>query len=224
MRVALRLAWDYIRPMRATIADPPGLKQIHLPPNLLPMSEQQKRTPTQITDATGRTVAANIRRLRERQGLSTYQLSGSLQRAGRPISPSAVAKVERCERRVDVGDLTAFAAALNVPPSALLLPPDDSPKSTVEITGGGTVAADVAWDWLDGRRPLRVSGQDIGAARLEFELYGRPPHRRGQIPRVESPTYIDDVNRYLREVGLEPELGEDGMVTFKLPRPENGGD
>ncbi len=54
---------------------------------------------------------------------------------------------------------------------------------------------------------------------MEFQLYGRPPHRRGQAPRGESLTYVDDVNRYLREVGLEPQLAEDGTVRFGPRQP-----
>lgn len=173
---------------------------------------------------TSTAVAANVRRVRERRGLSTYQLSRLLQETGRPITPSAISKLERGDRRVDVDDLMALAVVLGVSPSALLLPMDDSPHSTVEVTGAGSVAAEDAWDWMDGRRPLKVSDRDIGAALLEFQLYGRPPHRRGQPPRAESATYIDDVNRYLREVGLEPQLQDDGMVKFVPRRSDRGTD
>lgn len=114
---------------------------------------EQKRTPTQITDATGRTVADNVRRYREGSGLSTYQLSKRLGDAGRSIAPSAIAKIERAERRVDVGDLVALAAALEVTPISLLLP--RSAKGTTEITGGGTVDGRDAWRWAQGRDLLR---------------------------------------------------------------------
>lgn len=172
---------------------------------------------------TSAAVAANTRRVRERRGLSTYQLSRALQEVGRPITPSAISKLERGERRVDVDDLMALAVVLGVSPSALLLPMDDSPNSSVEVTGAGAVSAEDAWDWIDGRRPLRVVHRDVGAALLEFQLYGRPPHRRGQAPRGENATYIDDVNRYLRELGFEPELMEDGMVRM-VPRRTGRGD
>ncbi|MFF4566198.1 helix-turn-helix domain-containing protein [Streptomyces sp. NPDC001435] len=144
------------------------------------------RPRTQITDATGRQVAFNVRRIREARGWSTYDLSRLLKAAGRPIAPSAIAKVERAERRVDVGDLTALAAALGVNPSALLLPLKDGPADSVEVTGGGSVAGADAWDWADGKGPLRVPEGDFDA-RLQFDLYARPPRRRNEI---KTPDHI----------------------------------
>jgi transcriptional regulator with XRE-family HTH domain len=114
---------------------------------------EPKRNPTQITDPTGRAVADNVRRYREGLALSTYQLSKLLADAGRTISPSAIAKIERAERRVDVGDLMALAVALHVTPISLLLP--RSAKGSVEITGGGTVDGRQAWKWAQGRDLLR---------------------------------------------------------------------
>ncbi|MEU2413948.1 helix-turn-helix transcriptional regulator [Streptomyces sp. NPDC013099] len=137
------------------------------------------RTRTQISDPTGRNVAANVRRIREGRGWSTYELSRVLAEAGRPIAPSAVAKVERAERRVDVGDLTALAAALKVNPSALLVPPTDGPADTVELTGVGSVGGDRAWDWLDGEMPIEhIEPGDPGAALMFFQAYARPAGRR----------------------------------------------
>ncbi len=140
------------------------------------------RPRTQVTDATGRQVAANVRRVREARGWSTYDLSRLLDEVGRPIAPSAIAKVERAERRVDVGDLTALAAALRVNPSALLLPLTDDPAKTVEITGVGEVDAERAWDWLDGEMPIeRIEPGDPSGVLLQFLVYARPAGRRMQI-------------------------------------------
>lgn len=144
------------------------------------------RPRTQITDSTGRQVAANVRRVREARGWSTYDLSRLLDEVGRPIAPSAIAKVERAERRVDVGDLAALATVLGVNPSALLLPLKDGPADSVEITGAGSVSAEDAWDWADGKGPLRVPEGDFDA-RLQFDLYARPPRRRNEI---QTPKHI----------------------------------
>ncbi|MBT2488799.1 helix-turn-helix transcriptional regulator [Streptomyces sp. ISL-96] len=145
------------------------------------------RTPTQISDATGKTVAANVRRVRELRGLSTYDLSKKLGEAGRPIAPSGIAKVERAERRVDVGDLTALAAVLRVTPSALLLPLTDDPAVTVEITGVGAVDAEAAWDWMDGEMPIQhIEPGDPSGALLQFQVYARPPGRRMQLSPGEA--------------------------------------
>ncbi|MFF1336355.1 helix-turn-helix domain-containing protein [Streptomyces sp. NPDC058290] len=147
----------------------------------------QPRPRQQVTDPTGRQVAANVRRIREARGWSTYDLSRALEAAGRPIAPSAIAKVERAERRVDTGDLTALAAALRVTPSALLLPPTDSSAQRVEITGVGTVGADAAWDWMDGEMPIeRIEPGDPSGALLQFQVYARPVGRRMQLAPNEE--------------------------------------
>jgi DNA-binding Xre family transcriptional regulator len=74
---------------------------------------------------TSRTVAENGKRMREQRGMTIYALSGALVQAGRPITPSAVAKLEKRQRHVTVDDLAALAAALSVTPAQLLEPPTD---------------------------------------------------------------------------------------------------
>lgn len=144
------------------------------------MSEIRAPRPAVQSGPTAATVAANILRLRKARGVSTYKLSDKLKSAGRPIAPSAIAKIERGERQVTVDELMAIAASLGVSPSALLLPPTDDPGSKVEITGVGSVAADEAWDWVDGRRRLDQPCPDPGAAALEYALYSRPQIRRSR--------------------------------------------
>ncbi|MEV5441407.1 helix-turn-helix domain-containing protein [Streptomyces sp. NPDC052644] len=140
------------------------------------------RAKTQITDPTGRSVASNVRRVRDLRGLSTYDVSRLLSAVGRPITASAIAKVERGERRVDVGDLTALAAVLRVNPSALLLPLTDDPADTIEITGVGSVDAERAWDWMDGEMPIEhIEPGDPTGALLQFQVYARPVGRRMQL-------------------------------------------
>lgn len=126
-----------------------GMDYMSLRLTLMP---EQKRAP-QITDPTGLAVAANVRRHRERQGLSTYELARRLADAGRPMTPAAVGRIERGERRVDVGDLMALAAALDVPPVTLLLPA--RLRGDVEITGVGTVSSQQVLRWSQAREPLR---------------------------------------------------------------------
>lgn len=81
-------------------------------------------------------VAANIRRIRKARGLSTYKLADRLTKVGRPIAPSAISKVERCERQVTVDDLAGLAAALDVQMAQLLLPPSEL-EIEIRIGGGG---------------------------------------------------------------------------------------
>ncbi|MEB3966254.1 helix-turn-helix transcriptional regulator [Streptomyces kunmingensis] len=111
---------------------------------------------------TGRTVAANVKRLREGRGLTLRALSAALKDNGRPLSADALNKIEngdgnqaRGVRRVDVDDLVALAVALDVSPLALLLPHDA--RGVAEITGAGEVDGRDAWSWGRSMSPLRHS-------------------------------------------------------------------
>ena len=133
--------------------------------------------------ATGRIAGENLARLRKARRYSVRELAARLTEAGRRSTGSGISKIERGERRMDVDDLVALAAVLDVSPSALLLPPDDNPSGTVEVTGAGKVPADVAWDWMDGKRPLLVNGEwqaSMSDERIEYALHSRPPIRRMQ--------------------------------------------
>jgi transcriptional regulator with XRE-family HTH domain len=75
----------------------------------------------------GHTVAKQIRRIRELDGLSLQELSERLEKIGRPIVPSGLSKIELGNRRVDVDDLVALAAALRTTPNDLLYGPGAAP-------------------------------------------------------------------------------------------------
>lgn len=171
--------------MPIRVAEPLRLVRIQLGPNLVPMAEEKKGRAAVEMGPTAAAVAANARRLRERRGMSTYEFSRKLREAGRPITPSAVAKIERGERRVDVDDLATLAAVLNVSPAALLLPLKDSPHQSIEITGAGEVPADVAWEWASNKRPLRLPEGDTRTELWEYQLYSLPPGMRS--PRSYLP-------------------------------------
>lgn len=70
--------------------------------------------------AAGRRVAANVRRLRVDKSLTTAALSRRLAALGNPIIDTSITKIERGVRKVDVDDLVALAAALEVAPELLL--------------------------------------------------------------------------------------------------------
>lgn len=65
-------------------------------------------------------VASRAKSRREELGLSQRGLADRLAAEGRPMQPSAVSKVEAGDRRVDVDDLVALAAALETTTSYLL--------------------------------------------------------------------------------------------------------
>lgn len=185
---------------------------------------QPSRTPTRITDPSGLTVAANVRRVRESRGWSTYELAKKLKDGGRPVSPSALAKIERGERRVDVGDLIALAVALNVAPSGLLLPVDTEPLAEIEVTGRSrAVPALKAWEWVDGRDTLDdpASGHAAYQAHMLYRLYGRP-HWLVDLEDEEEAGGADRNlgDRLRRTAGIER---VEGTNRYRFKR-EGGGD
>ena len=139
---------------------------------------QARKRKVNDVDSTGQTVAANIARLRNARGLSTYKLSELLAGLDRPIPPSAITRIEAGARKVDVDDLMAFAVALRVSPTALLLEPTTAGMH--EITAAGLVRGDIAWSWLYGERPLEedLPTDDDGQAWNDFQSFSRPPGRR----------------------------------------------
>jgi transcriptional regulator with XRE-family HTH domain len=142
-------------------------------------AEQKATRKTNTVDSTGQVVAANIARIRTARGLSTYRLAELLANdAHRPIAPSAITRIEAGSRKVDVDDLMAFAVALKVSPTALLLEP--TTESYLEVTGAGIVKAEIAWQWLYGERPLEedLPANDDGEVWNEFQTMSRPPGRR----------------------------------------------
>jgi len=135
--------------------------------------------------ATGRAVAANVKRLRKERGMSLRALSEALATVGRGLSQDAINKIENGAekdtpkqiRRVDVDDLMALAVVLNVNPSALLLPHDVVGRSAgnAEITGVGEVPGWLAWGWADGVCPLVDPEEDPdGAKWLDYAMNSRP--------------------------------------------------
>ncbi|SCK37291.1 Helix-turn-helix domain-containing protein [Streptomyces sp. WMMB 714] len=71
-------------------------------------------------------VAARLRDLRERAGLSTPELARRLTASGWPTTQPTVTKTEMGQRRIDVEELAALALVLGVRPADLLppAPPD----------------------------------------------------------------------------------------------------
>jgi transcriptional regulator with XRE-family HTH domain len=98
----------------------------------------------------GGCVAAAVAALRQRRGWEQRQLAERVTAAGRPMSASVLGKVEAAARRVDIDDLVALAAALEVPPSRLLPAEDGGQAKTVdpfeEAAGPGSVKARVLDD------------------------------------------------------------------------------
>lgn len=190
---------------------PTGPKWTPLRPTLWGMTSEKRRPrPAAQYGPTGATVAANVRRVREARGLTIYELSGALDRAGRAIAPSAVAKIERKERQVSVDDLMALSVVLGVSPSALLLPVGVEQHDEVEMTGSRPVTAYTAWHWLDGRGPLSLPrGNSVAAGRavyeelMQYRLFGRPHW----LVDMEEEAVDETARLRLRVQELEEQLG-----------------
>jgi transcriptional regulator with XRE-family HTH domain len=99
------------------------------------------------------TLGRNLAAIRKRRGLTVRALSERLAELGVPLLPSGVTKIETGQRRVDVGDLLALAAALNVAPARLLLP-DSYGDDEVAVTPRTRVPTWLAWSWAEGHEPL----------------------------------------------------------------------
>lgn len=126
------------------------------------------------TGKTAKAVADNVRKARERRGLSQQALSAVLSELRTPIQASAIAKIEKGDRRVDVDDLAALSVALNVPIPRLLLPETPlGPDAQVEVLPGLLVAPEAAWHWATGERSLvqlteRSSDPEVQRRDLDF--------------------------------------------------------
>jgi len=110
------------------------------------------KTPT--LGPVGEQVVRNIMALAQERGFSLRELSARLEGLGLKVLPSVLHRMAKGGRRVDADDLVAFAVALGVNPSALLLPRDVPPDAEVELTPEVKARAWAAWAWADGRMPL----------------------------------------------------------------------
>jgi transcriptional regulator with XRE-family HTH domain len=132
---------------------------------------------------------ANLRRIRQEQGLSYAELSRRLTATGHPISDTGLLKTERGDRRVDVDDLAALAAALDVSPARLLLPGlDIADPEPAALTSGVSADPAALWAWSAGETPLGAapvtadSPREDRSAEIRFSRANRPHHWHAAPP------------------------------------------
>lgn len=149
-------------------------------------------------------VAANVRRLRTEQQLSTYELARLLGDAGWPIGAGGITRIEAGERRVDVDDLVALAVVFGVSPNLLLLPESPAPllplQAEVELAPNVVTNLGGAWAWMTGEMVHRGSAPVTLRDEAQFALVNRP-HRfalLGDVNRADL--QVADHQRIHREV------------------------
>src|SRR6266700_5123069 len=101
-------------------------------------------------------VAARVREVRGKRNLTVAELAGRCAGLGAPeLTAQALYKLEQRRpgklrpRPVKVDELLALAAALNVAPVHLLVPPDDFRKA-YQLTGGISERAVYVRHWIRG--------------------------------------------------------------------------
>ncbi|HLQ55152.1 MAG TPA: helix-turn-helix transcriptional regulator [Streptosporangiaceae bacterium] len=136
---------------------------------------------------TSERLAANLGEARQLRDLTTAALAGRLRDLGQPVHDTAITKIQKLDRRVDVDEVVALAAALRVTVNWLLLPETDPPGRaaahalTPAAPHGGHTANEL-WSWATGEVPLPglppPFAGPLPPARQEaaFLLRNRPQH------------------------------------------------
>jgi transcriptional regulator with XRE-family HTH domain len=146
------------------------------------------------TDSPAGRVAANVKSLRARRGLTVRDLSRRLGEIGSPMLPSTVSKLENGGRQVDADDLVALALVLGVSPNRLLLPGvirDDA----VTLAPKVVTSESAAWWWATGEE--RIPGP-FSPPGDQFVAENRPhdPPDTVTLPelvKLESSGELDDL-------------------------------
>lgn len=91
-----------------------------------------------------RTTAENLRRYRQRSGRSMRDMAEAMTAAGWPMTHTVISQLENGARRIDVDDLSRFAAVLEVPVVALLVPAREDPAEVVGTSADPGATAEAA--------------------------------------------------------------------------------
>ncbi|MFD5724691.1 helix-turn-helix domain-containing protein [Streptomyces sp. NPDC058368] len=106
------------------------------------------------------TVAAELRRHRERRGMSAQELADECARLGSPIQRSVIANLENGRRAsVGVAEVLIFAAALRVPPGLLISPVGQVPA--VEYLPGQEGDPFAVLQWVAGATTMDGEASDV---------------------------------------------------------------
>lgn len=163
-------------------------------------------------------VAANVKALRQAQGLTLEELAGRTDKLGRPILRAALSKVETGDRRVDVDDLIVLAFALEVTPNRLLLTASGRDDEAVALyPHGASVSTRSAWTWACGEgflgmefaenaHPFTIEGRRRWIE--DFTRVNRPHDPADLMPLEEMAPHLDQLQELAR---LIESLEEEGV-------------
>ncbi|MFI6331898.1 helix-turn-helix domain-containing protein [Micromonospora chersina] len=115
-------------------------------------------------------VAESIKRIREDRRITYAEVSERLAELGRTIPVLGLSRMEKGDRRVDLDDLVAIAAALRVPPIWLLFPAGrDQPD--IEVLPGVRVPVEAALAWFTGDAEAFADAFGHGAYDADSDLF-----------------------------------------------------
>ena len=137
----------------------------------------------------GRTLAANIKRIREAQRLTFVEVAKRLEDIGRPIAVLGLRRIEKGERRVDADDLLALAAVLGVHTVDLLVPPEAVATS---------IRAASPDDVLPAVQVVRVQPDDL----LVFQCDARVPDETADWLLNQAKVHFPDNKTIILDSGM----------------------
>lgn len=151
----------------------------------------------------GERLGPQLRKLRRAAGLDQVQLSDRLAELGHPLAVSAISRIESGQRRADVSDLFALAAALDVTPNLLCIP-EGQLDDQVRLVEDLTVTWQKAWLWATGREPLKEYDvpdyTEIRDWRAKNNPQIRPMPRDMEITGEQFDPYLTDFAKLVSEL------------------------
>lgn len=132
-------------------------------------SDETQTSPLQET--IGGVLASNLRKARERRGMSVRGLSERMADLSYPVVPTGITKAEhrnpKRRRRITADELCAVALALETSPADLLAPDPDASFAPVWVTPARSAFGSHVARWVRGEEALHLI--DHGGQRSERE-------------------------------------------------------
>lgn len=126
-----------------------------------------------------RVVGRQVKRLRDRQGISAQRLADRCAELGHPeVNRSVIADIESRRERVSIDEVMVLAAALNTPATLLIAPLGNNEK--VAVTAKTVIHPHLLLDWLMGEEPL--CNTDLTPRMHPWPDEGTPDWQKASLP------------------------------------------